>query len=254
MGLPQLMRYMASRPDAQSAVDALLHGPFAHLSASACHIYKYEEPDKLVLYGGRGLEERVMARCQIGALDLRTPLTDAFLDVETTVMALSEMLHNYPFVRIADESLWLEYIERFGDQTLVCVPIVMDGIAVGGYSIFLPVDYRLTSSDCAVFDGIGALLGLWMTHEAQVRRLERMDFSFVDVNSVLLTERQLAILVLVDEGRSVGSITRALGYSQSTIRQELQKAMKALRVATRDEAAAKAKELGLHSKARSKTA
>jgi DNA-binding NarL/FixJ family response regulator len=35
-----------------------------------------------------------------------------------------------------------------------------------------------------------------------------------------------------------------LGYSQSTVKQELQKAMKVLRVSERQEAATRAKELG----------
>jgi len=245
LGLPQMMRFMSNCPDSQSAVDALLHGPFAHLDAIACHIYCYEEPYQLVLHGGRGLEESVMARCQSASLNFRTPLSDAFFNLEIELLSFSEMLERYDNIRIADEPLWLQYIEVNGDQMLLCAPIVMNGVAVGAYSVFLPEDYKLTSVDYAVYGGIGALLGLWMTHKDQIRSMERMKFQFIEETPVRLTDRQAAILSLVEEGRSVGSITRMLGYSQSTIRQELQRAMKILRVTDRTEAVRKARELGM---------
>jgi DNA-binding CsgD family transcriptional regulator len=245
LGLPQFMQFMSNRPDAQSVVDALLHGPFLHLDASACHIYRYEEPNQLVLYGGRGLEESLMARCSMGHLDVSTPLTDAFLNLDVELLALSKMLEVYPYIRMIDEVLWQPFIEGAGDQMLLCAPIVMNGVAVGAYSVFLPEDYRLTGSDCALFAGIGALLGLWMTHMLQIRVLERMHFDFEEAQPAQLTDRQCAILALVEEGRSIGSITRMLGYSQSTIRQELQRVMKALRVTNRMEAATKARQLGV---------
>ena len=245
LGLPQLMCFMANRPDAQSVVDALLHGPFAHLNASACHIYRFEEPNQLVLYGGRGLEESLMARCSMGYLDISTPLTDAFHNLEIELLALSEMLDDYPYIRMTDEVLWRPFIEDGSDQMLLCAPIVMNGVAVGAYSVFLPDDYKLTGADCSLFEGIGALIGLWMTHMTQIRVLDRMDFHFEDDQPAQLTQRQCAILVLIEEGRSIGSITRMLGYSQSTIRQELQRTMKALRVDSRIEAAAMARQLGI---------
>jgi len=245
LGLPQMMRFMSNCPDAQSAVDALLHGPFAHLDAIACHIYRYEEPYQLVLHGGRGLEESVMARCQSASLNFRTPLSDAFFNLEIELLSFGDMLDRYENIRIADGQLWLDYIEANGNQQLLCAPIVMNGVAVGAYSVFLPVDYTLTSIDYAVYGGIGALLGLWMTHKDQVRSMERMNFKFVEELPVRLSDRQVAILSLVEEGRSVGSITRVLGYSQSTIRQELQKSMKILRVTDRSEAVSKARELGM---------
>ncbi|MDO9486369.1 MAG: LuxR C-terminal-related transcriptional regulator [Actinomycetota bacterium] len=244
-GLPQMMRFMSNCPDPQSTVDALLHGPFAHLNAIACHIYRYEEPNRLVLYAGRGLEETVMARCQTAPLELRTPLSDAFFSLEIELLSFGEMLEQYEAIRIADEPLWREYIEHHGNQMLLCAPIVMNGVAVGGYSVFLPEDYALTSIDFSVFSGIGALLGLWMTHGSQAPALHRMNFQFVDERSVELTERQLCILKFIEEGRSVGWITRTLGYSPSTIRQELQRVMKNLRVTDRAAAVSKARELGL---------
>lgn len=245
LGLPQIIRFMSHGPDAQSAVEALLHGPFAHFGAVACHIYRYEEPNQLVLLGGSGLEEDVMARCQSASLEFRTPLSDAFFDVEIQLMSFSVMLDRYETIRIADEPLWRDYIASHGNQMLLCAPIVMNGIAVGAYSVFLPDDYALNTTDLAIYTSIGSLLGLWMTHKDHVRTLRRMDFQFVEELPVQLTDRQTVILSLIDEGRSVSSITRVLGYSPSTIRQELQRAMKILRVTDRAEAVSKAKELGM---------
>lgn len=248
------MRFMSNCPDSQSAVDALLHGPFALLGAIACHIYRYEEPHQLVLLGGSGLDENVMARCQSASLDFRTPLSDSFFNLEIELVSFSEMLDRFETIRIADEPLWRDYIELHGDQILICAPIIMNGIAVGAYSVFLPENYTLTSVDHGMYTGIGSLLGLWMTHKDHVRSIRRMDFQFVEELPVQLSDRQISILSLIAEGRSVNSITRVLGYSPSTIRQELQRAMKILRVTDRAEAVIKARELGMLSETHLKQA
>ena len=121
----------------------------------------------------------------------------------------------------------------------------MNGIAVGAYTAFLPEKYALNNIDHAVYAGIGSLLGMWMTHKDHVRLLRPMDFEFVDDLPIQLTERQISILSLIADGRSVSSITQVLGYSPSTIRQEIQRAMKILRVTDRADAVLKARDLGL---------
>ena len=121
----------------------------------------------------------------------------------------------------------------------------MNGIAVGAYTAFLPENYALNNIDHAVYAGIGSLLGMWMTHKDHVRLLRPMDFEFVDDLPIQLTERQISILSLIADGRSVSSITQVLGYSPSTIRQEIQRAMKILRVTDRADAVLKARDLGL---------
>ena len=245
LGLPQFMRFMSGCPDSQSVVDALLHGTLAHFGALACHIYRYEEPNQLVLLAGRGLDEQIMARCRSASLDFDTPVADVFFSLEIESLSFSEMLNRYETIRIADEQLWHDYINVHGDQTIICAPIIMNGIAVGAYTAFLPENYALNNIDHAVYAGIGSLLGMWMTHKDHVRLLRPMDFEFVDDLPIQLTERQISILSLIADGRSVSSITQVLGYSPSTIRQEIQRAMKILRVTDRADAVLKARDLGL---------
>jgi DNA-binding NarL/FixJ family response regulator len=69
----------------------------------------------------------------------------------------------------------------------------------------------------------------------------------VDRSAGLLhvTERQKQILRLVEVGKSNTGIALALGYSVSTIKQELQRVMRAMGVSDRTEAAARARSLGL---------
>jgi len=60
-----------------------------------------------------------------------------------------------------------------------------------------------------------------------------------------LDGRQLEILRLVEQGRSNASIAFTLGYSESTVKQDLQRAMKVLRTKDRLDAAIQARSLGM---------
>jgi len=244
IGLLQFIRFMATRPDSVSVVDALMFGPLARFGARACHLYRYEEPGQLVLYGNRGHEDALMDRSRVSPLVSRTPMTEAFLNNAITVMSLGEMLRSYPDVRIGDDGRWQRYADD-EDDMLVSAAISMNGVAVGAYTVFLPVEYQLRADDCILFEGLGALLGLWMTHDAQVRVLRPMEFPFAeDDTSPTLTERQATILGLIGAGRSVSAISRALGFSQSTIRQELRRSMRRLHAVDRHDAVERARGLG----------
>ena len=60
-----------------------------------------------------------------------------------------------------------------------------------------------------------------------------------------LTPRQIEILELVQQGKSNTYISALLGFSQSTVKQELQRVMKLLRVNDRSAAVTRANELQL---------
>ena len=86
---------------------------------------------------------------------------------------------------------------------------------------------------------VSSALGLWMHHPDKGL--------FVDdaPADAALTDRQVRILRLVAAGRSNAAIAAYLGYSPSTVKQELQRVRVLLETVDRDASARRARELGL---------
>ena len=242
---PPLIAFLATYPDPQSVTEALLNGPLKFYEAVACNMMKKEkgENNALLLIGSTGITERTVQRYQELPLNIDTPMGRAFSDNEIVAVSITEMVDEYPAVQM-DSEIWHEQIERSGNQSIVCAPIVSNGQAIGAFNFYLPPEHPLGSSDYSFVQGLSALLGMWLSHP---RTNKGIDTDLADNNldiPLTLSDRQLEILGLVEQGRSNAAIAVCLGYSQSTVKQELQKAMKVLRVSERQEAATRAKELG----------
>jgi DNA-binding CsgD family transcriptional regulator len=247
---PPLITYLASYPDPQSVTEALLRGPLKFYEAVACNIMMKDKSENyaLTIIGTSGITERTVQRYQELPLNIDTPMGRAFLDSEIVTTSITEMVDEYPAVHM-DSEIWSEQVERSGNQIIVCAPIVSNGQAVGAFNFYLPPENPLGPSDFSFTQGLSALLGMWLTHPQTKSGLpiepldEKLD------TTLILSHRQLEILGLVAQGRSNAAIAVCLGYSQSTVKQELQKAMRALRVNDRLEAANRALELGFHAPA-----
>jgi len=244
---PPFITYLVSYPDPQSVTEALLNGPLKFYDAVACNMMMKEKNENhaLVIIGTSGVTERTVHRYQELPLNIDTPMGRAFLDSEIVTTSITEMVDEYPAVQM-DSEIWAEQIERSGNQIIVCAPIVSNGQAVGAFNFYLPPENPLGPSDFSFIQGLSALLGMWLTNPQASTGLpaERLDENLETTLS--LSDRQLEILGLVAQGRSNAAIAVCLGYSQSTVKQELQKAMRALRVNDRLEAAQRALELGFH--------
>ena len=100
------------------------------------------------------------------------------------------------------------------------------------------------SLDFATLYGISSALGLWMTHpdspSPRSDRLQRTGHGLLH-----LTDRQQQILRLVELGKSNTSIAMTLGFSSSTIKQELQRVTRSTGATDRLDAVARARSLGL---------
>jgi len=89
---------------------------------------------------------------------------------------------------------------------------------------------------------VAAAVALWMSHQKSgVLGFDNKSSS----SGLWLTPRQAEILKLVNEGRSNSAISAHLGFSESTVKQELQRITKRLHVNSRTDAVTKALELNL---------
>ena len=241
-GLPQLLRFLSALPNPDAVARALSLGPLAPLDFGATGIVRVAG-ETLEVLGTYGYTQEEIDRYFRMPIGVPTPFTRAVQHSEVLVDEMDALLDDFDALRM-DEDLWKGIMERFGNGHVVSAPIVLQGTVIGAFGGITRSKRTWSSLDFALFDGLSAALGLWMTNPlTQLPTPDRLATHHSD--TIHLTDRQMRILMLVESGRSNTSIAQLLGYSVSTIKQELQRAMRATRASDRLQAARRARELHL---------
>ena len=241
-GLPQFLRFLNGLPLANAVARALQLGPLAPLDMGAVGIVRLTN-DTLEVLGTHGYTQEEIDRYFRIPLGVSTPFTRAVEKGEVLVDDMDSLLDTFEALKM-DADLWQRITDRIGACQAVSAPIVIQGVTIGAFGGITRSKRTWTSLDFALLDGLSAVLGLWMTNP--LTRLPKPDrLATHHTDSIHLTERQKSILLLVESGRSNTSIAQVLGYSVSTIKQELQRAMRATRAHNRIDAARRARELQL---------
>ena len=145
-----------------------------------------------------------------------------------------------------DRHIWDPFLDRVGRRDAVCVPITSGGRPVGAIALLCTPRTSWGPADLAILEAVGAALGLWATHPGSgVTTALAPGAAEPDGNVLKLTDRQIAILRLAEDGASNSAIAAALGYSISTVKQEIQRVLRTLRAVDRAAAAERARGLGL---------
>ena len=133
-----------------------------------------------------------------------------------------------------------------GDKTLICVPIFLTGTPVAAMSIFSEHGKEEDAEVKSFLSAVGHIFSMYFYRNVLSSPDEDDDIhvknpaekSKPGAGDLTLTERQLVILRLISEERTNQSISHFLGYSQSTIRQEIMRIFAKLGCNHRAEAAA----------------
>lgn len=239
-GLPQFLRFLNALPSPNAVARALQLGPLAPFDMGTVGIVRLTG-DSLEVLGTHGYTQEEIDRYFRIPLGVSTPFTRAVEKGEVLIDDMDSLLDTFEALRM-DAQMWQQIEDRVGGSQAVSAPIVLQGIVIGAFGGITRSKRTWTSLDFALFDGLSAALGLWMTNPlTDLPRPDRLVNRSDD--SIHLTERQKRILLLVEAGRSNTSIAQVLGYSVSTIKQELQRAMRATRTHDRLQAAQRAREL-----------
>ena len=240
--LPQFLRYLSTLPLPDATARALRLGPMSNFGTEAVSIVRIAG-ESLELVGTHGYEQAEVDRYSVLPLSVPTPFSRSVLQGEALIDELEDVVSTFEALQM-DADLWSGFVERFGPGQVINSPIVLQGTVIGAFGGITRSKRPWNSLDFAVLDGISAALGLWMTHpDTAVAVPDRL--SPPSNGSMHVTDRQSAILRMVESGRSNTSIAMTLGFSVSTVKQELQRTMRAMRVSDRLEAAARARSLGL---------
>lgn len=241
-GLPHFLTYTSTLPDPDSMARALLYGPLATFETGAVSITRIVG-DALELHGTHGYTQGEIDGYWRVPLSIPTPFSRCVLEAETLIDEIETVTDRFEALR-ADEGLWNGFMARFGVGQVLSTPIFLQGTVIGAFGGITRAKRRWTSLDYSALSGISAALGLWLTHPSTpgptTDRMMRRD-----VGLLHLTARQREILELVEKGKSNTAVAMTLGYSVSTIKQDLQRVMRSMGVSDRLEAAARARSIGL---------
>lgn len=241
-GLPQFLRFLSTLPTPDNVARALLMGPMSTFDTAAVSITQVRG-EALELNGTSGYTPGEVDGYWSVPLSVPTPFSRCVREAEVIIDEIEEVTTRFEALRV-DEGLWQGFMNRLGIGQVISAPIVFQGTVIGAFGGITRSKRTWNSLDFALLDGISSALGLWMTHpdtpSSRTDRLQRRDAGILHV-----TQRQQEILRLVELGKSNTAIALALGYSVSTIKQELQRVMRSMGVSDRSDAADRARSLGL---------
>ena len=225
----------APHPDAvaRAMVDAFAE-PYGAQSATILTLRER----RLVVIGLHGYPADEVTAMRAMPVDGDYPLALALREGEVIIDGTRDLATRYAGGRRAGGS-WTATVARLPDGTAINAPITSGGLPVGGFSLLCDRVRDWDAMDVAVLDAVGHALGMWLTHPAS--GLPPAE----QAAPPSLSARQVAILGLVAQDRSNTEIAAVLGFSESTVKQELQRILRSLEVGGRREAASRASALGL---------
>lgn len=240
-GIPQFVRYLSAFPPAARVVEAAVRGPLAHVGGRTLFLWQVRDGDLLTAVGAYGQTPEEIGRYAHVPLSIDGLSARAVHSRTTIVKDLSSP--DLSSLSRLDDAMLQGLISRTGARYAVNVPVIHAGDVVGAYGVSVDQRWESTAFAPVVLDAVASALATWMTHPRS--EVSRAEIAGPHDWSLAFTPRQKEALRLVDAGLSTPSIATTLGVSESSIKADLQQAMRALRTSDRREAARRARSLGL---------
>ena len=235
------LQFLTTFPQPDLVAQAMIRGPLAPFGCKATSLWKHDEFDDLLRIGLHGDAAHDDDRYARVSLSIAAPLTDSFKRSAVVIVPLADFTMQFPQLEM-DQDFWGEVTKRNGNGDVGHVPIFAQGSPIGVYVFLCDQVREWTAMDLVILDSLAAALGLWMSNPRSKLLEPRTSETY---QGLALSARQIEILKLVSEGKSNTAISARLGYSQSTIKQELRAVMRRLRVQSRIDAFTKASALNL---------
>ena len=240
------VRLATTTPEPDAFLKALTYGPLAAYGAFATSLYVPDDAgESLQLLGQHGFGPSLWTYADV-PLTIDFPLVRAFLTGEALVIPPDGGQHNV-IVTTAMGAVLGDLARSRGEVTVVAMPLQYQGVAIGSIVWLCTHPGPWTWNDYSYIDGTAAIVSLWL----QLRTFERaLDAAGVGARRAaarphLLTERQLTVLALIREGKSNAAIAASLGYSISTVKNDVQALFTVLGATRRKELVRKALDAGL---------
>ncbi len=236
--LRDLAIFISHGPDGQSLVSHLATITLASFQPSTVALYVLEElPHRreMLLIGHEGLTAEEVANYSRIDTDLDVPVTRALHHSLPWCIALADFAREFPM--LATRPSFAPEVDQ------VLIPVALGGVTVAVLAFTIPQAMKWDPDAWQNALALQALLVLYLrTAAGHVgRSTTTRTRSFTPARS--LTDRQKRILVLAAQGKSTSSIAARLGFSESTVKQDIRRAVSALGVTNRQQAIRRAQEL-----------
>lgn len=238
-GLPQFLRYLNTFPAPGDLLDALSRGPLSHIGAPMAQLWHLRGGELITVAASTPADE-LADRYAVLPLTVDLPMTRAVHERRT--IAWDPEAFEATGVGALDEDLWSAALERTPTGQALSVPLIHDGRVVGLLGIGSAEPWVDPKPRLAVVEALASVLALWLTHPRTglvPAVQQRREWSLA------LTPRQREALRRILNGETSAAIARELSVSESSIKQDLLRAMKAMRTNDRLVAAQRAQALGL---------
>lgn len=239
-GLADLMPLLTSARPGDVVIEGLVTGPLAGFSAVA-GILMHGVGDELVMVGSYGYSPGDLAGFETMPIAADLPICQAYRDGEVVVTSTAVAEDDYADLG-DDPTRWTEFRERTPRGSLVALPLISQGVAIGcvGFSCGEERDWGPAS--IGLLDCVSSIVAMWMAHP--VSGLAPASV-WVAAEPITLSSRQLQMLQLCSAGLSNSEIASALAYSESTVKQEMRRILRAFETSDRAIAVLRARALGL---------
>lgn len=242
--LEKFFAYLTTFPEPDAACAALTRGPLSPLGAQICSIWAQFEHSELHLVGSYQSSSLIVQRYGTIPMNVDVPVVRCVATGEFGIEEMCTVTKKFPALAI-DSAIWDDLGAASKSGFLISVPLFASGITVGALGFVSSQSRGFIDSYAPIISSISSALALWITHPRMHTHVSTAGFTSATTDSLSLSPRQLQILLLVEDGKSNAAIAHALGYSLSTVKQELQRTLHTLRVDGRQGAVARARELGL---------
>lgn len=241
--LPAFLRLLAAFPSAETVMSGLVSGPLAPYGVRTCRFWSLHDGDLVAVVGhGHTPDESERYAVLPGELDLA--LWRAVRHGEAVITGGEEQPSS-DFGSI-DGQFWARVLARVHARSVVRAPLRLGAQSVGAIGF---ITDRAWPDDALAADVLSALtsaLGLWLTNpRSGADGLVAATLASAPQRSLAFTARQREILLLVESGASNPQIAVLLRVSVSSVKQDLQAAMRALGTNRRADAPVRARRLGL---------
>jgi DNA-binding CsgD family transcriptional regulator len=236
-----VMQYLTSFPNPDLVTRAICHGPLAQFGCQRISIWTHVDYQELVSVANYGPDEGNVEEYRRIPLNVLVPVTHAFIGSTKVILPVGEVVTQYPGLQL-DQSVWHLMEQQSNNGDLVAVPMISNGASIGAFAFLCDRQNEWNLRNINLLDGLSAAISLWMSHPLSGVLEVPQNSHYAQL---ALTLRQIKIVKLVQLGKSNASIAANLGFSESTIKQELQRIMKRLKSRTREQAVERCVEMKL---------
>lgn len=235
--LSALVQMVDHQPEPSNLAAHMTTSTFHDFGAFVCALHARKAQDgrcDLILVGQFGLSSSDEHECISVDLDFPLPASSGIRRTHVTVHDADEIARDFPLHRPG----------LAPGGCLLSIPMRASGITVGVTLVSMSSKLSLNAPMWSFLSGVQAALNLFARFNS-----ERWVPTGPTHHRRGLSVRQIAILRLVPLGLTNEAIAHRLGYSPSTIKGDLSRAMETLRAPNRHQAAAEAERWIIHANA-----